>query len=525
MSAPGTRGAAQSAPGRAGRREWLGLAVIALPCLLYAMDLTVLNLAIPSISRELKPSGTQLLWIVDIYGFMVSGMLITMGTLGDRIGRRRLLMIGAAAFSAASVAAACSTSASMLIAWRAVLGIAGATLAPSTLSLIRSMFNDPHERSVAIGVWIASFSAGAAIGPVLGGVVLQFHGWGAVFLLGVPVMALLLAVGPFLLPEYRDPAPRRLDLASVAPSMAAVIATIYGLKEIAGNGVAPVPAAAMVAGLGIGALFLRRQRRLADPMIDLRLFRDRVFSAALASYGFGCFAAIGVFIFEAQYLQLVLSMSPIEAGLWTTPIGLAFIVGAMLAPRVARRHGAGSVITAGLWAAGFGFGLVALACETRSLGGLVAGFIVYSLGLAHVFTLATDIIVSSAPPERAGAASALSETGSEFGAAVGIAILGSIGTAVYRRALPELALPGASAETLAAARDTLGAAIGLSQQIGGDAGAVLKQAACDAFVHGLSASALVAAAGLGVLAWLTAGTLRRPVAAAHAAPEQTGASS
>src|SRR5215218_9447271 len=190
---------------QAGRREWIGLAVIALPCLLYSMDLTVLNLAVPHLSADLKPTSAQLLWIVDIYGFMVAGSLITMGTLGDRIGRRRLLMIGAAAFGAASVIAAFSSSAEMLIASRALLGVAGATLAPSTLSLIRSMFQDDQQRTVAIGIWITSFSVGAAIGPLVGGVLLEGFHWGSVFLLAVPVMALLLAIGPRLLPEYKDP--------------------------------------------------------------------------------------------------------------------------------------------------------------------------------------------------------------------------------------------------------------------------------------------------------------------------------
>src|SRR3954470_1638075 len=211
---------------RATRREWIGVGVLALPCLLYSMDLTVVNLAVPQISAQLGPSSAQLLWILDIYGFMIAGSLITMGTIGDRIGRRRLLMIGAAAFGAASVLAAFSRSAEMLIATRALLGMAGATLAPSTLSLIRNMFHDPQQRTVAIGVWITSYSAGGAIGPLLGGVLLEPFWWGSVFLAGVPVMALLLAVGPVLLPEYRDPKARRLDVASAVLSLAGVLLVI-----------------------------------------------------------------------------------------------------------------------------------------------------------------------------------------------------------------------------------------------------------------------------------------------------------
>ena len=324
-------------PPRAGRREWIGLAVIALPCLLYSMDLTVLNLAVPQLSADLKPSSSQLLWIVDIYGFLIAGSLITMGTLGDRIGRRRLLLIGAAAFGAASVLAAFSTSAEMLIAARALLGIAGATLAPSTLSLIRSMFVDPAQRTVAIGVWVTSYSVGGAIGPLLGGILLEYFWWGSVFLLGVPIMVLLLVVGPVLLPEFRDPEAGRLDLLSAAQSLAAVLLVIYGLKKLAQDGMSWPPALSIVTGLAIGVLFVHRQRRLTHPLIDLRLFRDPAFSASLATYTLGTLVAFGVYIFIAQYLQLVLGLSPLQAGLATVPSMAAYVVGSMVVPAIARR--------------------------------------------------------------------------------------------------------------------------------------------------------------------------------------------
>ena len=239
---------------QAGRREWISLAVLTIPCLLYAMDLTVLNLAVPQLSKDLQPSSTELLWIVDIYGFMAAGSLVTMGTLGDRIGRRRLLLIGAAAFGATSLLAAWSTSAAMLIAARALLGVAGATVAPSTLSLIRNMFADPRQRTVAVSVWITSFSVGGAIGPLLGGILLEWFWWGSVFLLAVPVMALLLVLGPLLLPEFRDPGAGRLDLLSAALSVAAVLAVIYGLKQVTRDGLEWLPAVSIVVGLGAGAL-------------------------------------------------------------------------------------------------------------------------------------------------------------------------------------------------------------------------------------------------------------------------------
>jgi MFS transporter, DHA2 family, multidrug resistance protein len=350
--------AAAAAP-RATRREWIGLAVIALPCLVYAMDLTVLNLAVPALSAELRPSAAQLLWIIDIYGFLVAGFLITMGTLGDRIGRRRLLLIGAAAFGAASAIAAFSRSAEMLIAMRALLGVAGATLAPSTMSLIRNMFHDAHERQFAIGVWIASFSLGSAIGPLVGGVLLEFFHWGSVFLVAVPAMALLLLLGPKLLPEYRDPNAGRLDLLSVALSLAAVLITIYALKRLAEHGPAWSSFALLLAGLGIGVAFVRRQACLAYPLLDLKLFRRPAFSAAMAAYALTCLAMFGVYIFITQYLQLVLALSPLQAGLATLPWALTFVVGSLAAPTLARTLPRLRVMVWGLAAAAVGMGLLA----------------------------------------------------------------------------------------------------------------------------------------------------------------------
>ncbi len=416
---------------RATRREWIGLAVIALPCLLYSMDLTVLNLALPAIGAELRPSSAQLLWIVDIYGFFVAGSLITMGTLGDRIGRRRLLLVGAAAFGAASVLAAFSSTPAMLIGARALLGIAGATLAPSTLSLIRNMFHDPAERTVAISVWITSYSAGAALGPLLGGALLAHFWWGSVFLLNVPVMLLLLAVGPLLLPEYRDPQPRPLDAASVALSLAAVLAVIYGLKQMAQDGLTAPRLLAIVAGVALAIVFVRRQRKLADPLMDLRLFRLPAFAGSLAVYLLGTFVAFGIFVFMTQYLQLVLGMEPLEAGLWTVPFAGGFIVGSMLAPALVRRMRPAYAMAGGLALAALGYAILTQVGEGSGLALLVTGMVLQSLGLAPVFTLTNDLIVGAVPPERAGAASAISETSSELGGALGIAVLGSIATALY----------------------------------------------------------------------------------------------
>jgi MFS transporter, DHA2 family, multidrug resistance protein len=475
-------------------KEWAGLVVLALPCLLYAMDLTVLNLAVPRLSADLQPSSAQLLWIVDIYGFMLAGSLITMGALGDRIGRRRLLLAGAAGFGAASVFAAFSASAAMLIVARAVLGVAGATLAPSTLSLIRVMFLDPRQRKLAVAAWITSFSAGGAIGPLLGGVLLRWFWWGSVFLLAVPVMGLLLVLGPLVLPEYRDQRAGRLDLLSGGLSLASVLALIYGIKQLALAGQAWLPVLSILAGVASGAVFVRRQHRLPDPLLDLRLFRVPAFSAALGTYAAGIFVVFGVLLFTAQYLQLVLGLSPLRAGLWSVPSGAGLIAGSTLAPLLARRFRPALVAAAGLALAAAGFGLLTQAGPASGLEVLVTGTLLYSAGVAPALALSTDLIISAAPPERAGAAAAIAETGSELGGALGIALLGIIGNTIYRGQAAGTLPAGIPAAASKAARQTLAGAVTSAGQLPGQLRVAVLDAARQAFTGGLHAIAGISAA-------------------------------
>jgi DHA2 family multidrug resistance protein-like MFS transporter len=493
---------------RAGRRQWIGLAVLALPCLLYSMDLTVLHLAVPQISADLEPSSAQLLWIIDIYGFLVAGSLITMGTLGDRIGRRRLLLIGAAAFGVASVLAAFSSSAEMLIATRALLGVAGATVAPSTLSLIRNMFVDPQQRTVAVSVWITSYSVGAAIGPLIGGVLLQFVWWGSVFLISVPVMMLLLAVGPALLPEYRDPNAGRPDLISAALSLITVLPVIFGLKQIAQNGVDAAAVLAIAFGIIAGVAFVRRQLTLADPLIDLRLFRLPAFSASLATYGLAILVLFGGFLFLPQYLQLVLGLTPFQAGLWTLPWACAFVIGSLVTPVLVRRVAPASLMATGLVLATVGLAMFTQVDSATGFGTFAAGTFIFSIGFAPVFTLTTDLIIGSAPPERAGAASAISETGAEFGGALGIAFFGSIGVAVYRGILDGGILAGVPPDMAEAARATLAGAIESARQLPDDVARELTAAARTAFLQGLRICAAISAVGAIGLAIFAGVTLR-----------------
>jgi DHA2 family multidrug resistance protein-like MFS transporter len=493
---------------KAGRREWIGLAVLMLPTLLIAMDLTVLHLAVPSLSADLQPSSSQLLWIVDIYGFLIAGSLITMGTLGDRIGRRRLLLIGAAAFGATSVLAAFSSSSEMLIAARALLGIAGATLMPSTMSLIRNMFLDSSQRTAAIGIWVSGFSAGSAIGPLVGGLLLENFWWGSVFLLGVPVMVVLLVSGPILLPEHRDPNPGRFDLLSAGMSLVAVLSVIYGLKQFAEGGMGWLPALSVAFGLVIGFAFVRRQRQLTDPLIDLRLFRVPAFTVSLAIYTLGIFAVFGLFLFIAQYLQLVLGLSPLQAGLWSVPGAITFIIGSNLAPRIVQRVRPAFVVAGGLVLATIGLALLTQV-GVSSLALIVTGNTLMSLGFGFTFTLTVDLVIAAAPPERAGAASAIAETGAELGGALGLAVLGSLGVAVYRSQVAAALPADISPEMAEAVLETLGGAVAVATQLPDQLGLSLLNIAHQAFIRGLQLNALIGVIAFIGLAILTATSLRQ----------------
>ena len=383
---------------RAGRKEWIGLAVLSMPTLLIAMDMTVLHLAVPSLTAALGPSTAQLLWIMDIYGFLVAGLLITMGTLGDRIGRRKLLLTGAAAFGVASVLAALSTSAEMLIVTRALLGVAGATLMPSTLSLIRTMFHDAAQRTVAISVWMTCFAVGGALGPLLGGFLLKYFWWGSAFLIGVPVMVVLLVLGPVLLPEHRDEKAGKLDLGSAGLSLVAVLSVVYGLKLVAEDGFGMPPVTFMALGLAVGVAFVHRQRTHADPLLDLKLFRERTFSASVVLLTLGILVMAGSQLFTLQYLQLVHGLSPLVAGLWSLPNAAGLMAGAMAAPALAAKIRSSFVIAGGLVVAAIGLGMLTLVNATAGLGILVTASAIMGAGLGPMAALSTDLIVGAAPP-------------------------------------------------------------------------------------------------------------------------------
>ncbi|MFE7639309.1 MFS transporter [Kitasatospora sp. NPDC057518] len=511
-----------ASPPRAGRREWTGLAVLALPTLLLALDLSVTYLALPSLTDDLGAGATEQLWITDVYGFLTAGFLVTMGTLGDRVGRRKLLLYGAVAFGIASAVAAWSTSPGMLIAARAAMGVAGATLMPSTLALISNMFQDPRQRGMAFAVWMSCFMGGAAAGPVIGGALLSHFWWGSVFLLAIPVMVLLLAVGPVFLPEYRSPQVRGADPLSVALSLLAMLPLVYGIKDMARDGVQPLGAAAAVAGLAFGAVFVARQRRLADPLLDVRLFKRLAFTAALVILMLGVATQGGVMFLISRYLQSVEGFTPLHAGLWLVPSSLAMVVGSMLAPLAARRFTPRVVIAAGMGLAAVGFALLAVLDTSDGLSQLVGGIILVFLGIGFVGALGQDLVVGSVPPANAGAAAALSQTSGDFGISLGVAALGSIGAAVYGARMDGFSPSGAPAGALPDVRQSVEAAAQEAGRLSGDAGARLLEHARDAFTSGLNAAAVVSAvlvAALGVLALGALGSRSEAGAVSPAAEE------
>jgi DHA2 family multidrug resistance protein-like MFS transporter len=471
-----------SAAAMTSRRQWIGLGVLCLATLLVSLDLFVMLLAVPAVTAALGATGSEQLWILDVYGFMVAGLMITMGNLGDRIGRRRLLLAAAAVFGVASVVAAYSTSPGMLIGARAVLGVAGAAIAPCTLSLISTLFPNVRQRATALGVWAGCFTVGAVVGPIVGGVLLDHFWWGSAFLIGVPAMGVLLAVGPFLLPEYRNEQAGRLDVLSVLLSLAAILPAIHGLKQVASHGVAATSVGSLVAGGLFGWVFVRRQRRLADPLVDVRLFTRRTFTVTLGSMMTYSMLSGGVMVFVAQYFQLVQGMTPLTAGMALVPGMVTSTVAFQLAPRLARRVRPGVLIPGGIAFTVVGMAVMSQATSTAVL---VAAFAVECVGAAPLVTLGTNLVIGAVPPEKAGAAGALTQTSNEFGYSLGIAVLGSVVTATYRSQMD-----GQGGSSLA------------------EAPAAVLDAARDAFTSGFHVAAAITAVALTVVSVLLARVLR-----------------
>ncbi|MEV0328831.1 MFS transporter [Micromonospora echinospora] len=484
-------------PGRAGARQWAALGALTLAVTLLAVDGTVLALAMPALTADLGATSTEVLWIGDAYSFALAGLLISMGTLADRIGRRRLLLIGVAGFGSASLVAAFAPTAGWLIAARVLLGVAGATLMPSTLSIVRNVFTDPAQRTRAIAVWSAGASGGAALGPLVGGVLLEHYWWGSVFVINLPIMLLVLISVALLVPESRNPAAARFDLVSAVLSVAAIVPLVWAVKHTAKSGIDPAGLLAAALSVGAALVFVRRQRTLRTPLVDVTLFARPAFTGTILVSLITIFAFSGLLFFFSQYLQLVRGHSPLEAGLRELPATLASIAVVVVAVRIIARLGVGRALAASLLVAAAGLGVLAITEGAAGYAGLAAGLILVGLGIGMAFTASTDAILSAVPRERAGAASAISEMSYELGVALGIALLGTLHMALYRAGLPDLS--GLAVPAREAVTDSLAA--GTQALAGtGEQGAQVLAAARDAFAHGMQITSVIAAVLLVVAA-------------------------
>ncbi|MCE7480557.1 MULTISPECIES: MFS transporter [Microbacterium] len=489
---------------RAGARAWLALVVLMLPVLLVSVDNTVLSFALPEIAIALAPSGAEQLWIIDVYPLVLAGLLVTMGTLGDRFGRRRMLLIGSTGFAAVSVLAAFAPTAALLIAARALLGFFGAMLMPSTLSLLRSIFLNRDQRRMAIAVWASAFSAGSALGPIVGGFLLEHFAWGSVFLIAVPVLIPLLIAAPLLVPESRDPAPGKIDPISIALSMATMIPVVYAIKAVAVDGVTVFAVLWALLGVGMGWLFVRRQVRAKTPMLDMALFRRGSFSGAILVNLLSVVALVGFLYFVPQHLQLILGLSPMMAGLALVPGMLAVIVAGLSVVPISRRVPPHVLVPSALAFSVVGYLLVAFTTAGHGALPLILAFVVLGIGIGAAETISNELILSSAPAAKAGAASAVSETAYELGAVLGTAVLGGIITAFYRSAL--VVPDGVPADVSAAARETLAGAYTAAQDLPAPLGSALWEAAASAFDSGVLVTSLIGAVlvvGAGTIAAVT----------------------
>ncbi|MFJ3095200.1 MFS transporter [Streptomyces hydrogenans] len=473
--------------------RWAVLVVLCVSLLLVALDATILHVAVPSLTENLRPGATELLWIVDAYPLVCASLLILFGTLGDRIGRRRVLLLGYGIFGLASAVAALATEPWVLIGARALLGVGGAMIMPATLSIIRTVFPDRRERATAIGIWTAVAAIGAAAGPVLGGFLVEHYWWGSVFLINIPLMALILPLARRLLPESRGSAEGPWDVLGALMAAAGVLGCVLGVKR-AGAGeplLSVLTAGPLLAGALLLVLFVRRQRRRAHPLIDMRLFSRPAFTTSVGCIVLAMLALVGLELIAIQYLQLVLGLSPLETGLRLLPLTFAAMAAGATGSYTLRRIGPRRMV-------GWGFLLTAAAVLLLTFMGqhdrpllLTVGFVLLGFGLQTTLFSAYESMLSEAPPRSAGGAAAIGETSYQLGAGMGIALLGSVMNAAYAPGLADV--PGVPAAASGAAANSLGEAYQVAERLGGTAGEALHTAARHAFVDGLHLTLFVSA--------------------------------
>jgi len=485
-------------------RRWTILAVLVVALLVVVLDNTVLNVALRTIADPVLGIGAsqaQLQWAINAYTLVFAGLLFAAGVLGDRYGRRRVLLAGLVLFGVASLVSAYAQTPAQLIGARALMGLGAAGIMPSTLAIISNVF-DPIERGRAIGVWASAVGLGIAIGPVTGGTLLEYFWWGSVFLINVPIITVGVVLVLLLVPESRDPAPRRLDVAGVLLSVGGLLALVYGIIDGGERGFdRPSVWLATAVGVGLLAWFVWHERRTDQPSLDIRLFSDARFSAAIAAIGLAFFAGLGTLFFLTFYLQLVRGFSPLQAGLLMTPFAVAQLVFAPRSAAMVRRFGPRAVCTVGLSLVTIALAGYAFVGVTTPVALLLGLTFVQGMGMANVVPPSTESIMSSLPPQRAGVGSAVSNTFRQVGGALGVAVLGAVLSAVYRRGVSD-ALDGLSEPDRAEAAESISGAYGVAAAAGPE-GARLLEAANQAFVAAMHwaavGSAVVAAVGTAVV--------------------------
>ncbi|MFF9124625.1 MFS transporter [Streptomyces sp. NPDC014889] len=477
----------------AGANRWVVLVVLCVSLLLVAVDATVLHVAVPAVTEDLRPGAIELLWIVDTYPLVCASLLILFGTLGDRVGRRRILLLGYTLFGIASAVAAFAPNPQMLIFARGLLGVGGAMIMPATLSLLRQVFPDRRERALAIGIWSAVAAVGAAVGPLLGGFLLEHFWWGSVFLVNIPLMLVSLPVGRLLLPESTGDRDGPWDVVGALLAAGGLFGVVLGVKRLGGGETAlsVLTVGPLVVGAALLVTFVRRQRRRTHPLVDLRMFARPAFSTSVGCIVLAMLALVGLELIAAQYLQLVLGLSPLATGLRLLPLTFAAMAAGLAGARMLRRFGPRRMVS-------FGFCVTAAAVVLlTAMGGrdnpglLLAGFALLGFGLEMTLFGAYESMLSESPAAQAGGAAAIGETSYQLGAGMGIALLGTVMNAAYAPGLADV--PGVPAKASGAAANSLGEAYGVADQLGGPVGAALRRAARDAFVHGLHVTLLVSA--------------------------------
>ncbi|MEF2979346.1 MFS transporter [Subtercola sp. YIM 133946] len=492
---------------RVGARGWFALAVLMLPVLLISVDNTVLSFALPVISESLHPSAAAQLWMIDTYPLVLAGLLVAMGNVGDRIGRRKLLLIGAVGFGALSIVAAFAPTAELLIATRGALAFFGAMLMPSTLSLLRSIFADRQQRRLAIAIWAAGFAAGAALGPIVGGVLLEHFWWGSVFLIAVPVLIPLVILAPLLIAESKDPNPGTLDFVSIALSMVMLVPVVFAIKQIATEGVSWASVGLFALGIVAGAAFVRRQLGRENPMLDMRLFRVGAFSGAVIVNLLSVVALVGFLFYVSQHLQLVLGLRPMDAALALVPGLVVMVVAGLAVVPLVRLVRPSFVVAGGLVLSATAYVIIMLTGANATALTLALAFAVLALGIGAAETISNDLIISAVPEHKAGAASAVSETAYELGAVLGTAVLGSILTAFYRSSV---VLPyGLTEGQATSASETLGGAVGVANEIPWSLGQTLLHSSRAAFDSGVFTTSLIGALLMVAATTVALITLRR----------------